>query len=111
MANPANLARLARSPVTTIKPGFSLKCGLVNCRSVVNKIPGIPVEIVNDNLDVFALTEAWLDKEDSQTRINSTTRICFPIIIQDHAAWRLSWCNFKKYLSITVLKTHAFQSL
>ena len=67
MANPANLARWSGSPVTIIKPGYSLKCGLVNCRSVVNKIPELQVEIVSHNLNVCALTETWLDEEDTVT--------------------------------------------
>ena len=61
-----------QQPYNVLRTGLSItfncQCGVVNCRSVGNKINGIKDEIYNHNLDLCALTETW-SKEDENTTI------------------------------------------
>ena len=44
-----------------------IRCALVNCRSVVNKISEIKYEIAQSHLDLLALTETWIRDDDTLT--------------------------------------------
>ena len=50
-----------------MKPVKTLHCGLVNCRSAVNKTHEIKVQIQDNKLDVLALTETWIKEDDTST--------------------------------------------
>ena len=43
----------------------SLKCGLLNTRSVRNKLTDFQVLLASNDLDLFAVTESWLSSVDS----------------------------------------------
>ena len=46
---------------------YTLMCGLVNCQSVVNKTQLIQTEVSVNKLDICALTETWIKKDDKLT--------------------------------------------
>ena len=110
--NLTNLAKFARSSMTSVKPGFSLKCGLVNCRSVVNKIPEIQFEIVDHNLDVCALTETWLVEDDTVTPgLIPPPGYAFLSSPRTSGPGGGVGVVFKKDLAVKRLKNHSFQSV
>ena len=43
----------------------SLKCGVLNTRSIRNKLTDFQVLLTSNDLDLFAVTESWLTSEDS----------------------------------------------
>ena len=45
------------------------KCATVNCCSIVNKTAAFKVELMEHNLDVYALTESWIREGDDTTAI------------------------------------------
>ena len=54
------------------KEQHNIRCGLVNCRSIVNKTQDIQNKIGNCKLDICALTETWIKPEDNITHIPIT---------------------------------------
>ena len=50
----------------------NLHGALINCRSMVNKMQEIQLELVNNNLDLCILTETWIKDSDTFT----PTRLC-----------------------------------
>ena len=46
---------------------YTLKCGLVNCQLVVSKTQLIQTEVSVNKLDICALTETWIKKDDKLT--------------------------------------------
>ena len=53
----------------TNKEQHNIHCGLVNCRSIVNKTQAIQDEIGKCKLDICALMETWIKPEDNITHI------------------------------------------
>ena len=47
---------------------------MANCRSIVNKAQTIQVEILTHNIDLCALTEAWIKQEG-----NTAILACYPL--------------------------------
>ena len=56
-------------PLPTNKEQHNIHCGLVNCRSIVNKTQAIQDKIGNCKLDICALMETWIKPEDNITHI------------------------------------------
>ena len=56
----------------TNKEQHNIHCGLVNCRSIVNKMQAIQNKIGNCKLDICALMETWIKPEDNITHIAIT---------------------------------------
>ena len=52
------------APIKSMSITFDCQCGMVNCRSILNKTNEIKLEIINKNLDICALTETWLCEQD-----------------------------------------------
>ena len=52
------------APIKSMSTIFDCWCGMVNCRSIVNKTNEIKLEIINKTLDICALTETWLCEQD-----------------------------------------------
>ena len=48
----------------TAEQPYTLKCGLLNCQSVVNKTQLIQTEVSVNKLDICTLTETWIKKDD-----------------------------------------------
>ena len=69
LSNSVNNSALIRcgGMFNTADQPYTLKCGLVNCRSVVNKTQMIQTEVSVNKLDICALTETWIKKEDKLT--------------------------------------------
>ena len=56
-------------PLPANKEQHNIHCGLVNCKSIVNKTQAIQDKIGNCKLDICALTETWIKPEDNITHI------------------------------------------
>ena len=56
--------------VTTINPTVKpeVKLGVMNARSVANKLDYVFDHIIDNNLDIVALTETWLSNEEVNNR-------------------------------------------
>ena len=61
-------------PLPANKEQHNIHCGLVNCRSIVNKTQAIQDKIGNCKLNICALMETWIKPEDNITH----TAICPP---------------------------------
>ena len=59
---PSNLIRVRRTKFTQSK---SVKVALLNCRSAQNKCAELREHVIDNELDIFALTETWLRKNDT----------------------------------------------
>ena len=68
--HPAHIATVRGDAVTTIhstvKP--EVKLGVMNARSVANKLDYVFDHIIDNNLDIVALTETWLSNEEVNNR-------------------------------------------
>ena len=48
----------------------NISCGLINCRSAINKASDIKVDIREKKLDLYALTETWIKEDDTVTPLH-----------------------------------------
>ena len=72
-SNLSNLIEVRTMPVTNKSAHTcQLKCELLNCHSIVNKIQDLHIELCTNNINVCALTETWI-KEDDMLTLN---RMC-----------------------------------
>ena len=49
------------------KMASTLTCGLVKCRSIVNKTQSLQVELINNRINSHALIKTWIKQEDNTT--------------------------------------------
>ena len=91
---------------------FDCQCGMVNCRSIVNKTNEIKLEIINKNLDICALTETWLCEQDKNFL---TIRSCPP----GYKAISTPWLDhrgggigliYRNSINVSLNSTYNFQS-
>ena len=70
--HPVHAATVRGDVVITINPTMKplVKIGLMNARSVGNKIDYVFDSIIDNNLDLVALTETWLSNEEVTNRRN-----------------------------------------
>lgn len=68
-------------PQTATYPSHSSKFALGNCRSLRNKIPYICDCVLSEKLDIFVLTESWLNgnARDTTTLARTLQIICLTI--------------------------------
>ena len=69
LSNSVNNSALIRcgGMFNTADQPYILKCRLVNCRSVVDKTQLIQTEVSVNKLDICALKETWIKKDDKLT--------------------------------------------
>ena len=68
--HPVHTATVRGDTVTTINPTVKpeVKLGVMNARSVANKLDYVFDHIIDNNLDIVALTETWLSNEEVNNR-------------------------------------------
>ena len=52
------------------RTGYNYKCALVNCQLVINKMQTIQLEIENEDIALWALTETWIKEDDNLTPLH-----------------------------------------
>ena len=89
-----------------------LHSALINCRSVVNKIQEIQLELVNNNLDLCILTETWIREDDTIT----PTRLCpngyksYSISRKDRVGGGIA-VVYKSGLNISITSSGTFKTM
>ena len=61
-----NIVKEGHSGNRSLSVTFGCHCALLNCRSAVNKMQTIQAEIINNNIDICALTETWFSEEENE---------------------------------------------
>ena len=82
--HPVHTATVRGDTVTTINPTVKpeVKLGVMNARSVANKLDYVFDHIIDNNLDIVALTETWLSNEEVNNR---------RVVIDNRLLWLTVW--------------------
>ena len=106
-SNLSNLIEVRTMPVTNKSAHTcQLKCALLNCHSIVNKIQDLHIELCTNNINFCALTETWIKDDDMLTPKRVCPKGYDSILIprSDKAGGELA-VAYKEDLNVLVLKS------